>query len=57
MIQTYMDIRTYKPTNLGSGSPQPGGPVGAGGYIYIYIYLPRLSLKYLIKHVVFVVFS
>ena len=32
MIQTYIDFRTYKPISIQPRSPQPGGPVGAGGY-------------------------
>ena len=30
-LETY---RTYKPTNLHYKPPQPGGPEGAGGYMY-----------------------
>ena len=33
MLQTYESYRTYIPINLFQKASQPGGPVGAGGYI------------------------
>ena len=35
----YKSYRTYKPISIEPRSPQPGGPEGAGGYIYIYIFI------------------
>ena len=32
MLQTYESCRTYKPINLFQKPPQPGGPVGVGGF-------------------------
>ena len=32
MIQTYKSYRTYKPISIEPKPPQPGGPVGAGGF-------------------------
>ena len=51
MIQSYETYRGYKPMSLQPKSPQPGGPVGAGGDLYIYIFIMRVWPSITVQHV------
>ena len=57
MMQTYMDFRTYKPISIEPKSPQPGGPVGAGGYISKVLILPALAVVKIVAVVLKVISS